>query len=240
LDEPARCASFPREDSLCEACGYWLRGLDPAGNCPECGLAIVESDPGRRLGLPWQSHTNWRAWLATTGQIVRRPSRAFRQMRVDGPNGRDRLYLGGFAAMMAIIWGSVWVIADLPGSWFWAGGAAAGMIVLTYVEAAGVAWFSRRRGWRVPFALAERIACYAAVGWMPAGLVLAAVQALAERGTAVNWWPATWGPYPAHLDLAFSAAFLGISILWFETLVWLGVRKARFAGFADTGCAQRQ
>lgn len=38
-------------DILCIGCGYNLRGLEPSGRCPECGLAIADSNRGDRLAF---------------------------------------------------------------------------------------------------------------------------------------------------------------------------------------------
>lgn len=40
-----------QSDVLCIACGYNLRGLDPSGRCPECGLAVADSNRGDRLAF---------------------------------------------------------------------------------------------------------------------------------------------------------------------------------------------
>lgn len=40
---PTPATTMLATDTACVQCGYNLRGLDPAGNCPECGLAIAKS-----------------------------------------------------------------------------------------------------------------------------------------------------------------------------------------------------
>ena len=39
----------------CVSCGYDLRGLPPAGDCPECGAAIQESLPSRPAPGAWRT-----------------------------------------------------------------------------------------------------------------------------------------------------------------------------------------
>src|SRR5688500_2376980 len=57
--------SATKPDSLetvhCMRCGYLLRGLDPAGVCPECGVPIVDTiddllRQARRQPRPWPQH----------------------------------------------------------------------------------------------------------------------------------------------------------------------------------------
>ncbi len=43
----------PPNDLHCARCGYALKGLDPAGSCPECNLSINETI--RLLRLPWRN-----------------------------------------------------------------------------------------------------------------------------------------------------------------------------------------
>ncbi|MEX0775613.1 MAG: hypothetical protein WD042_07840 [Phycisphaeraceae bacterium] len=221
--------TFPSDDSLCERCGYPLRGLSRVGACPECGLAIAESDPARRTGLPWQNHISLSSFLRTTAMICLQPGQSFGILRLGGSRGRDRLYLLLFAFFCSAVWAGAWVgypghdlalrLTLVPPA----------VLVLTYVEALGVAWFSRRRGWRVSWAMAERVACYASIAWLPATLLCAIVAHAADRNAIQNRWPHWLGPWSPEKDLLLMSLVGGIAILWFESLVWLGVRQVKYA-----------
>jgi hypothetical protein len=42
--------------------------------------------------------------------------------------------------------------------------------------------------------------------------------------------PVNWGPrFDPYRDLILAGIGGGLAILWFETLVWLGVRQVKFA-----------
>lgn len=219
--------TFPREDSLCEHCGYPLQGLPAAGGCPECGSEIAASDPVHRTGLPWQRQRSVGSWLATAGRVLFTPDRAFRLMRVGGSNRDERLYLVTQAAVAAGLWLTMARLLQLPQGLTGAAAVLVGVVTMTLVEAMGVTYFSRRRGWRVPWSLAERIACYASPGWHPAVLVFALFMRLERAGTFAAW-PVLRRMDPTVMLIAY-VALLGVSILAFETLVWVGVRQARFA-----------
>ena len=253
-------SGFPGADALCERCGYRLRGLPPHGDCPECGQPIARSDPVHRPGLPWQHRISPRAWLATCLLVMLHPKRAYRMLRVDQAgvdgdgrplmatydpddggrlsNRHDRLFLAAFAVGIGAYWGAIWMVMQLPRPALWAGAVAAAILVLCYIEAAGVTWFSRRRGWRVPLRLGERVVCYAAVGWLPAGLILCKLFVL-HVGPQLWQVRFTGGLMQGDIaDLPWLVLIGGVSILWFEILVWLGVRQVRYANAPPAQPAQ--
>ena len=51
-NEILRGRALPRIEGtlLCRRCGYDLKGIDPAGRCPECGVVIKRDSSRRRLG----------------------------------------------------------------------------------------------------------------------------------------------------------------------------------------------
>ncbi len=227
---------FPGPDTLCEACGYSLQGLGADQACPECGSPVRDSDPARRVGLPWQDSISFGSWLRTVRAIVFSPASSFRHMRVDGSNRNPRLFLFTFVVLIGLLWAVVSRIGQLPVISLQALAAATAVLGMTYIEALGVAYFSRRRAWRVPWRLAERIVCYASVGWVPAGLVMVTLWVLHHHGTLERWWPTQWGPWTADKAMALFVLVGTVSILGFETLVWLAVRQTRFANSGRLTC----
>ncbi len=235
--DPPPVAGFPGEHSLCENCGYPLRGCRVDQRCPECGRSIGESDPTHRCGLPWQARIGLLPWLETLQMIVFRPRDSFRLLRVDRPdrnqNRSDRLFMITIAAGIGLLWTVTWRLAGLGLVWQW-GLLVAGMVIMmTYVEVIGVAYFSKKRGWRVPLALAERVGCYCVVGWVPAVVIFEAVYLLDQTGTLARYWPAGWGPWDLRTRLFVLALVWGGSIMSFEYLVWLGIRKVKYANYTD-------
>ena len=110
------------------------------------------------------------------------------------------------------------------------------MIALTYVEALGLSFFSRRRGWRIGLGRAERVACYASVGWLPAVAALAGVHALEQGGVFASLWGAWIGPWTHAAELGVLVAAGGVVMLWFEWLCWLGARRIRYANDPPRPC----
>jgi hypothetical protein len=231
---PKPSPGFPDADALCERCGYRLHGLPspPESSCPECGLPIADSSPIHRPGLAWQSRVRFAAWFATAWAMFAHPRRGFRALRIGGRNWRDRLFLLIVAVLISAYWAAVWRVASpmLKHAWAWGLGAGATVIVLTYIEAAGVTYFGRRRGWRMTLALSERICCYAAVGWMPAAVIFIKAWMLKEYYLSETaWWQALHQRWAYNVDAAYLIALGAVGSLWFETLAWLGVRTAKYA-----------
>ena len=237
----ARRSSEVGAGLLCEVCGYPLVADSVAGLerqsaeqeavCPECGEPIRRSLPATRTGLPWQRRPGLGAWVATAGAVLLRPRRSFRKMHLGGSNGGARLFLlinvclvGGITTATAM-WGHG---RGLLVAWLLGMAAAKATLVLTYIEALGVTLFSRRRRWRVPFALAERIAGYASAGWIVTAALLGAGSLGFDR---VVSWSLTQlrGQLATPLvDLLAGMLLFGAAVLCFELLVWTGVRQCRF------------
>lgn len=227
-------ANFPDRESLCERCSYPLFGLDIAGDCPECGQPIVESSPVHRTGPPWQNRMTLGSWFATLLGISRRARQTFRAMRFDGSNLAPRMFLLSTLAIVGAYWSIIAVMFARGGNDVAIGVgftmlAVKTVLVLTYIEILGVAFFSRRRGWRVGFRAAERIACYASPGWIIAAIVIAKLGVFWQDGSIERVWENWFGPWSPMYGLTLGAIVFAVAILGFETLVWLGVRQAKYA-----------
>lgn len=232
-----RSSREPTDAIRCEACGYPLAGLDPEGACPECGEPIAASDPERRDGPPWEHRATAASWCSTAWTILRRPGRAFRELRVTGSAVRARVYVLSIA--VACWLNPATVVGLIAGDPRW---AAAGLfavklvLALTYLEALGLVVIGRQRGWRLPFAHAERVVAYAATGWLiglPVAwcLGVAFVVATARGGG----WPMLDLPVIGAVDpppgfwLAAGAIAFALIAMPFELLAYLGARRCRFA-----------
>lgn len=236
------------ENLLCEQCGYGIGGLPMAGRCPECGRSIESSLPGSRPGSPWQVERSWAGRRRTYLAALRWPGVLFEQMRIRG--APDRALLAGSIGMAGVlvalaVWagllramyaadgrlttGAVLGAAALAAI-FGGYGSVAVLYALTAIEHRGVRFFGAQRGWRITPAVATSVCAHASVGWLIAGVLVLLGTLLgmwAESGaaTAPKWLLPLLRRAPVVLALA---GFMS-GLLVFETLVFIGVRRCRFA-----------
>jgi len=208
---------------LCENCGYPLRDLAGEVSCPECGRAIGESDPACRVGTAWQRRPSPDTWLTTSLAVFLRPGRLWSRARVEWRRAGALLvvnvtFAGLLSAGLALAaTGSGWGASLLGGL------VASGVyLALTGVEWAGIRFFGQRRGWRTTGQVALVVCAHASVGWILVG-PLFFPMAIVVRALGRLWPWLGLGP-AAALGGAF---FLGMLI--FETLVYVGFRRMRYA-----------
>ena len=224
--------SFPSSDTLCEDCGYPLKGLQAEGDCPECGLSIQASAPTIRTGPAWQDRPGAQAGFNVLIAITLNPKHFFRTMRVDGSNRNARLFVSMIAGGIGLGWfiGSQWGYRlDTATAVLHAVIVTASVIGLSYIEAVGVVFFSRKRGWRVPMRLAERIVCYCSLAWVPAAGVMGVMLMLHDRGLIDRAMTGLLGTWQTWQSIGLMVLVGAVAMLWFEVLVWLGVRQTRHA-----------
>lgn len=233
---------------LCERCGYVVEGLDPAGNCPECGKPIAESLPEQRVGTAWQQAPSLRTYLLTALSTLLSPMRTLDAIRVNPENGRmlaawhHRIatIIVGVVLLIAVAWvssntrpanGIDWkavVLVELSAASIAICIAIrTGLPILTFVETRGLIFLSRRRGSRVTPAMARSITSHGGIGWVIAafgGVVGLTVSFLAfsRHIDTVYATPSLWA------GIAFTLA----GFLFFETFAWLGLRRCKFANRA--------
>lgn len=251
----------PPDRLACEGCGYDLAGLGIGASCPECGRPIDRSLPSRRTGTPFQNSRTARAWLATATAVLRRPRSAFDTARIDsGPldallsvNLTLAALLVGLAAWAPAPYAladPAWIAAGelirRPNAWTLLAGpvAWAALWGLTYVETVGVRFIGRRRGWRVTPTVAWTVAAHASIGWVIGGalvlgsaLLPAATDAANPRGGWLTRAGDLLGFEPSQ-GAVWMAGVLGAAaviagLLVFETLVYVGIRRCRFANVPE-------
>lgn len=212
---------------LCEGCGYVLDGSPRDGPCPECGRPVRDSLPECRPGTPWQQKRGAKTWEATLISMIIRPVATMAALRVPvgGPISKHATVLltincgmipVGFMppAIIGGQWNYVWLLLGL---WLL-------LVALTEIEAIGLRFIGRRRGWRVSWALSREICAHASFAWlllMPTACVAVAVT---------HWFKHNDLGVPRTIANAvgWSMWFLP-TMLCFETLAYLGVRACKFA-----------
>lgn len=238
---------------LCERCGYVVDGLANGGACPECGLPIEDSLPESRAGSPWQRRPGLVSLLRTWWRALRHPLRTFDEMRVE-PRRDKRLarwtigvagLIGGVLALLVYfrgeplidqsgllslqgVLGLITLVVVLLGVWLI---SVLILATLTTVEALGLRFFGRAHGSRVTVATSRAICAHASVGWVIAGVLVVIGELVGrpvrEYALYHNVGVARGPMLLAEVLLPLGGFFVGMLV--FETLVYVGVRRRRFA-----------
>lgn len=230
--------AFPRDADRCEQCGYPLQGLSRDGECPECGQAIDASDPAHRVGLGWQRRMTPLGWLIAVRSLAFSPNQTYRKLTLGGPLLPARLFLGTVLIFVFAWWWAVYHLAELGGGLLWAGVATGVALAMTYIEAAGVTFVSKREGWSMRWRDAERVACYASVGWAPAAVIMSKVNLIQQHhmntGVWPRWWPQAWFEPSIFSDIITLALIGCLAIMGFEWLVWFGIKRIRYGNVSPS------
>jgi hypothetical protein len=249
----------PESELLCESCGYSLEGIARSGQCPECGRSIESSLPDGRTGSPWQRSRGIASWLATNWGTLRRPRERFTTLRIERAGAIMLMATNCLAAAVLLVapWSDTLIgdparaVASQPitrkvltYAWVFplqVVAAASLLFVLTWVEYRGVRFFANKRRWRVSRDAAFQIGAHACVGWIVGALIplmalaiLFAAPAgrpslldrMLSRGGGLGYTSLTGGD-ATLLGVVFGSYILGLLV--FETLVYIGVRRCRFA-----------
>jgi len=260
-------ATLPDDTLLCESCGYVLEGLSAEARCPECGTAMEWSLPARRVGTPWQKRRDLRGWLRTTWLMCRRPRGQFETMSTESADRWTLLWSYLLIAGLFLVapWAGMGAIrASFPprgphaiqetllyvaGSLLNLGVALGALWLLTWIEVVGIRFFAARRGWRLSQSAAWQIAAHSAVGWTLCGIL--PLIGLANLTVIDRFAPSLWNH---SLDLTWAAMgmvsvrsiatvilVLGgyvAGMLVFESLVYVGVLRCRFANAPRAGMTE--
>lgn len=236
---------FKDDDFLCETCGYILSGLRQTDNCPECGTPISKSHPDQRVGSPWQQNG---ATPATIKAVLIHPGRVFETVKPDLEQSRELKHLcifgAGLATSLAIVLvyfgqstlhdrsGNLNLVAAIVVAQLMLFGIPVSLILwlLTAIEQRGIRVFGRLNNRRITPAVAESIVAHAAAAWFTVPVLMLLfwllgllIKTLAERFAWAMWEITLTAPYWSP----YLGAFIGM--LWFELIVWTGVRRMRFA-----------
>lgn len=222
-------------EPICERCGYAITGLDTNGDCPECGLSLLESQPERRVGSAWQQRISVANWYRTLATLIRSPRSQFVRIRVDARRCASLTHVNIAiaslllaitpAAMISLQYGAVapnfgltdrfltdafaFAISWFTGFWL--------LWLLTRIEWFGIRLIGRQRAWRVTSTVATAVCAHASFGWIAAGV-------LSLTGLGVGTLIGSW-----YMPVLLSVVGFGVGLLAFEWLVYLGVRCCRFA-----------
>ncbi len=230
---------------LCERCGYVVEGLPADGACPECGKAIAESLPERRVGTPWQRRQTRSSLVHTWIVTLLKPARTLDRMRADEPATWLRAW--SFLASAAIIAVGLLVFLGLVLSvddgkfldgWFInavISALVAGCFIhvclylLVFIEQYGIRMIARNRRYRLRSDTCAAICSHGCVGWVIGALLgsisLIALAPFEARPMAALPWP--WYLLPVAGMLA--------GFLFFETFAWLGLRRLKYANRVRPG-----
>lgn len=232
-------------DFLCERCGYILSGLRSSDACPECGQAIAYSHPDSRTGSPWQQGQRLGVWRNLLF-LARSPWRAYGHVRVDLVQAR-RLEAENTAwagAVLALLGACIALTLALGESGSLSLALLVGVVTLgvsflffvilllflTWVERSGIRTLGRMRHRRITRAVAETIVAHAAAGWI-IGSLLTWAGWLIGMSAAYLGERHAWAMWELTLTAPLWMPVVGFmaGLLCFETLVYVGVLRMRYA-----------
>ncbi len=239
----------PNPELLCESCGYTLDGLPGDGACPECGRAISLSGPAARPGSPWQGTRSIRSWVETNYLMLRRPAAVFDRLRVDRKHLYSLLLVNLLLAggLLTAPWvgtlifdparnarGAAWLSRNAQFTLSLAKGTigiGGVLLVLTAIEAMGVRFFGRRRGWRITPDIAWQVCAHASIGWVVAAVltILTLVLWLNLSYFGLSGWMTRRGGWDDLGMAAVPVAGFLAGMLVFEILVYRGILRCRYA-----------
>ncbi len=230
-------------DLLCEQCGYVLNNLPPDGRCPECGGLIAESSPSLRAPSAWEQTLtrDWRAFLATTLQVIFVPSQFFRSLAIHVPEDRSgsfALIHGAIASLLLGAAGAVhfeWLLTltGRPRVFPW-GVSCVLLAILTFVTLAGVTliaarlthWEATYRGLRMPLPVVRRALRYHAAHYLPVAIVTCLVVLGFHELVQRRYIDAA--SHDLHYIYTLGATAIVAAIYLFYTY-WIGMRNLMYA-----------
>jgi hypothetical protein len=121
-------------------------------------------------------------------------------------------------------------------------GVAGVLALLTWIEHIGIRFFARKRKWRLTKNAATQIVMHASIGWVAGALVglklwpvlvvsgIKSVLVINRSGTRLSSWISIYNA-GGQIFIVALGIFVGffIAMLWFEFLVFFGVRACKFA-----------
>ena len=180
--------------------------------------------------------------------LAKRPTELFGKMRVAGARdpsiADDAFNLAAAVTLAPVIWRAWQELFDGPSPihvvislgcltivWYC---IRQTMVLLTWIERVGVVFFSRRRGWRIGKELATEICANAAPGWIAAGVLMNVGLAFSHAVDLLKPY-LPLGQWALRDAIKAGLPVLGFiaGMLIFETLVYIGVRRCRYANWVE-------
>jgi sterol desaturase/sphingolipid hydroxylase (fatty acid hydroxylase superfamily) len=126
---------------------------------------------------------------------------------------------------------AIWALTYARSAVFGIAGIGTLLFLLTFVEAMGIRFFARRRGWRITRNVAWQICAHASIGWVLAAVLtlLSLVVWLNLSNFGLSGWMERSGPTGDYVMAAVPAVGFFAGMFVFELLVYVGMRRCRFA-----------